>query len=323
MHASNPRRNHHEKAEGNIVTVVRIRPFSSNEKRLQRENIVSSLSNISLALLDPEFFLSSKKIQGLEQKEFERKFNFDQVCGEEADQAQLYDVIGKTALQKCLDGLNCTVMAYGQTGSGKSFTMLGNDLTLMESLERGIIPRLCMDLIDIIGGKYSEEEEVISSMKVISTINKKVSIKLNVSFYEIFNERVRDLLSDNPFDQSTCRVREHPDDGAYVEGVTAVKIESYEQIMSLLHTGNTVRSSAATLMNSNSSRSHAIFTVNIMQEVSPDEASPGPLTPKVLQSKLSLVDLAGSERAKQTGATGERLKEAVVSLVNSTVNNLN
>lgn len=153
--------------------------------------------------------------------------------------------------------------------------------------EEGIIPKICRNLFEKIS---SSDPETMFSVEV--------------SYFEIYCERVRDLL--NPQSQNTSlRVREHPLLGPYVEDLSKLAVTSYEDIHQLMDEGNKSRTVAATNMNETSSRSHAVFTIIFTQKRS--DTLTGLDTEKV--SKISLVDLAGSERADSTGAQGTRLKE--------------
>ncbi|KAK7063154.1 Kinesin-like protein kif13b [Halocaridina rubra] len=153
---------------------------------------------------------------------------------------------------------------------------------------KGIIPRLCDTLFD----------------RIATNEGCSTSYKVEVSYMEIYNEKVHDLL-DPKGSRQTLKVREHNILGPYVDGLSQLAVSSYEEIEQLIEEGNKARTVAATNMNSESSRSHAVFTVVLTQTIT-DFAS-GVSGEKV--SKMSLVDLAGSERAVKTGAVGERLKE--------------
>lgn len=131
----------------------------------------------------------------------------------------------------------------------------------------------------------------------------KLGCTVEVSYLEIYNERVRDLL--NPSNKGNLKVREHPSTGPYVEDLAKLVVRSFEEIENLMDEGNKARTVAATSMNETSSRSHAVFTLTLTQKRHDAETSMD--TEKV--SRISLVDLAGSERATSTGATGARLKE--------------
>ncbi|XP_050727701.1 kinesin-like protein KIF13A isoform X3 [Eriocheir sinensis] len=155
--------------------------------------------------------------------------------------------------------------------------------------QKGLIPRLCDTLFERIAA---------------NTTPHACSHKVEVSYMEIYNEKVHDLL-DPKGSRQTLKVREHNILGPYVDGLSLLAVSSYEEIEQLIEEGNKARTVAATNMNSESSRSHAVFTVILTQTVT-DVAS-GVSGEKV--SKMSLVDLAGSERAVKTGAVGDRLKE--------------
>ncbi|XP_047923687.1 kinesin-like protein KIF1B isoform X7 [Anser cygnoides] len=186
-------------------------------------------------------------------------------------------------LLHAFEGYNVCIFAYGQTGAGKSYTMMGKQ----EESQAGIIPQLCEELFEKINDNSNEE----------------MSYSVEVSYMEIYCERVRDLL--NPKNKGNLRVREHPLLGPYVEDLSKLAVTSYTDIADLMDAGNKARTVAATNMNETSSRSHAVFTIVFTQKK--HDAETDLSTEKV--SKISLVDLAGSERADSTGAKGTRLKE--------------
>uniref|UniRef100_A0A8B9LKS8 Kinesin family member 13Ba n=1 Tax=Astyanax mexicanus TaxID=7994 RepID=A0A8B9LKS8_ASTMX len=199
-----------------------------------------------------------------------------------AGQDVVFQCLGESLLHNAFQGYNACIFAYGQTGSGKSYTMMG-------SVDQpGLIPRLCSSLFERTVQQQREEE----------------SFTVEVSYMEIYNEKVRDLL-DPKGSRAALRVREHKVLGPYVDGLSRLAVASYKDIESLMSEGNKSRTVAATNMNEESSRSHAVFNI-ILTHTLKDMQS-GTSGEKV--SKLSLVDLAGSERAAKTGAAGERLKE--------------
>ncbi|XP_077772869.1 kinesin-like protein KIF1C isoform X2 [Podarcis muralis] len=200
-----------------------------------------------------------------------------------ASQRQVYKDIGEEMLLHSFEGYNVCIFAYGQTGGGKSYTMMGKQ----EKDQQGIIPQLCEDLF----------------ARVNENKCPNLSYSVEVSYMEIYCERVRDLL--NPKSRGNLRVREHPIMGPYVEDLSKLAVTSYEDIADLMDCGNKARTVAATNMNETSSRSHAVFTIVFTQRRH-DELTDLD-TEKV--SKISLVDLAGSERADSSGAKGTRLKE--------------
>ncbi|RLW04425.1 hypothetical protein DV515_00005855 [Chloebia gouldiae] len=199
-----------------------------------------------------------------------------------AGQEVVFKCLGEGILEKAFQGYNACIFAYGQTGSGKSFSMMGN------AEQMGLIPRLCCALFQ----RISVEE------------NESHSFKVEVSYMEIYNEKVRDLLDPKGSRQS-LKVREHKVLGPYVDGLSQLAVTNFEDIESLMSEGNKSRTVAATNMNEESSRSHAVFNITVTQTLY--DLHSGNSGEKV--SKISLVDLAGSERVSKTGAAGERLKE--------------
>ncbi|KAF3424428.1 hypothetical protein E2986_04046 [Frieseomelitta varia] len=199
-----------------------------------------------------------------------------------ASQDVVFDALGRDILDNAFQGYNACIFAYGQTGSGKSYTMMGS------GENKGIIPRLCDNLFDMIAKQQSSE----------------LTYKVEVSYMEIYNEKVHDLLDPKPNKQS-LKVREHNVLGPYVDGLSQLAVTSFQDIDNLMAEGNKSRTVAATNMNSESSRSHAVFSVILTQTLT--DSKSGVSGEKV--SRMSLVDLAGSERAVKTGAVGDRLKE--------------
>ncbi|NXX79912.1 KI13A protein, partial [Urocolius indicus] len=197
-------------------------------------------------------------------------------------QEVVFRCLGEGILEKAFQGYNACIFAYGQTGSGKSFSMMGNAKQL------GLIPRLCCALFQ----RISVEE------------NESHTFKVKVSYMEIYNEKVRDLLNPKGSRQS-LKVREHQVLGPYVDGLSQLAVTNFEDIESLMSEGNKSRTVAATNMNEESSRSHAVFNIILTQTLY--DLQSGNSGEKV--SKVSLVDLAGSERVSKIGGAGERLKE--------------
>ncbi|XP_076464359.1 kinesin-like protein KIF16B isoform X2 [Babylonia areolata] len=196
-------------------------------------------------------------------------------------QEQVFKALGLDVVSAAFEGYNVCVFAYGQTGSGKTYTMMGSEGN------PGLIPRFC--------------EELFARMDDPSA-----TYRTQVSYLEIYNEKVRDLLkysSSNVKPSHKLRIREHPKEGPYVQDLSHHTVVSYDGIAQLMSKGNANRTTAATLMNDVSSRSHAIFTITFTQAKFEDGL------PSERQSKIHLVDLAGSERADASGATGQRLKE--------------
>lgn len=199
-----------------------------------------------------------------------------------AGQENVFNDLGIPLLDNAFQGYNNCIFAYGQTGSGKSYSMMGY------GEEIGVIPRICKDMFERI-------ERI--------TVDPNLKYTVEVSYLEIYNERVRDLL--NPASRGNLRVREHPSTGPYVEDLAKLAVQSFAEIENLMDEGNKARTVAATNMNETSSRSHAVFTLTLTQKRHDTETN----MDSERVAKISLVDLAGSERATSTGATGARLKE--------------
>lgn len=199
-----------------------------------------------------------------------------------AGQENLFADLGNPLLDNAFQGYNNCIFAYGQTGSGKSYSMMGY------GEEAGVIPRICREMFDRIVNMQQDPH---------------LKCTVEVSYLEIYNERVRDLL--NPSTKGNLRVREHPSTGPYVEDLAKLVVQSFPEIENLMDEGNKARTVAATNMNETSSRSHAVFTLTLTQKRHDVDTNMD--TEKV--AKISLVDLAGSERQSATGATGSRLKE--------------
>ncbi|XP_064536098.1 kinesin-like protein unc-104 [Drosophila montana] len=264
-----------------VKVAVRVRPFNSREIARESKCIIE-MNGATTAITNPKVPPNTS--------ESIKRFNFDYSYwshdprdSDFSTQSMVYKDIGEEMLQHSFDGYNVCIFAYGQTGAGKSYTMMGRQ----EEQQEGIIPMICKDLF----GRIQETE----------TDELKYSVE--VSYMEIYCERVRDLL--NPKNKGNLRVREHPLLGPYVEDLSKLAVTDYQDIHDLIDEGNKARTVAATNMNETSSRSHAVFTIFFTQRR--HDTMTDLFTEKV--SKISLVDLAGSERADSTGAKGTRLKE--------------
>ncbi|XP_020566736.1 kinesin-like protein KIF1A isoform X3 [Oryzias latipes] len=266
-------------AGASVKVAVRVRPFNSREIGKESKCIIQMSGNTT-TILNPK--------QPKENKSFNFDFSYWSHTTPEdlnyASQMQVYKDIGEEMLLHAFEGYNVCIFAYGQTGAGKSYTMMGRQ----EKDQEGIIPLMCEDLFTKINDSNNDNN---------------MSYSVEVSYMEIYCERVRDLL--NPKNKGNLRVREHPLLGPYVEDLSKLAVTSYNDIQDLMDSGNKARTVAATNMNETSSRSHAVFNIIFTQkkyDMETDNTSE-----KV--SKISLVDLAGSERADSTGAKGTRLKE--------------
>ncbi|CEP65061.1 kinesin family protein LALA0_S20e00188g [Lachancea lanzarotensis] len=218
-------------------------------------------------------------------KDEHKRFVFDHCAtysdDVETDQEQFYSLLAREYLLHALDGYNTCIFAYGQTGSGKSHTMSGT------TLNPGIVPRMCQELFEVRNLYELSDDQV----------HPQFSIKC--SYFEIYNESVRDLLGG-----CRCKVRERADKTTFVEGLKEFDVFEVDQILAYLNQGNSRRVVGATHVNEQSSRSHAIFTIQIEQR----ETTPlGHILER--KSSIKLIDLAGSERANASKTTGEHLKE--------------
>lgn len=200
-----------------------------------------------------------------------------------AHQEDVYNCLGEEFLDHNFEGYHTCIFAYGQTGSGKSYTMMGTPE------QPGLIPRTCEDLFQRIETSPSPD----------------ISYNVRVSYFEVYNEHVRDLLVPRSDPPHYLRIRESPSEGPYVKDLTEVTARNYAELMKFMRKGDVSRTTASTKMNDTSSRSHAVFTITLKQihhDLSTDETTER-------TARIRLVDLAGSERAKSTEATGQRLRE--------------
>uniref|UniRef100_A0A8C3R198 Kinesin family member 13B n=1 Tax=Cyanoderma ruficeps TaxID=181631 RepID=A0A8C3R198_9PASS len=270
--------------DSKVKVAVRVRPMNRRELDLHTKCVVDVDAN--KVILHPVNTNLSKGDARTHPKVFAYDHCFwsmdESVKEKYAGQDVVFKCLGENILQNAFEGYNACIFAYGQTGSGKSYTMMGT------ADQPGLIPRLCSGLFE-----RAQKEE-----------NEEQSFKVEVSYMEIYNEKVRDLLDPKGSRQS-LKVREHSVYGPYVDGLSKLAVASYKDIESLMSEGNKSRTVAATNMNEESSRSHAVFKIILTHTLY--DVQSGTSGEKV--GKLSLVDLAGSERATKTGAAGDRLKE--------------
>ncbi|XP_033105964.1 kinesin-II 85 kDa subunit-like [Anneissia japonica] len=225
-----------------------------------------------------------------------KTFTFDTVFAPASKQVDVYNQTARRIVNAVLEGYNGTIFAYGQTGTGKTFTMEG---VRSQPELRGIIPNSFAHIF----GHIAKAEE-------------KTRFLVRVSYLEIYNEEIRDLLSKNQ--SQKLEVKERPDVGVYVKDLSAFVVNNADDMDRINTIGNKNRSVGATNMNEQSSRSHAIFTITVERS---DEGLDKEQHVRV--GKLNLVDLAGSERQTKTGASGQRLVEATkINLSLSTLGNV-
>ncbi|XP_058526069.1 kinesin-like protein KIF13B isoform X3 [Ochotona princeps] len=270
--------------DSKVKVAVRIRPMNRREIDLHTKCVVDVDANkVILSAVNTNLSKGDARAQPKVFAYDHCFWSMDESVREKyAGQDDVFKCLGENILQNAFDGYNACIFAYGQTGSGKSYTMMGT------ADQPGLIPRLCSSLFE-----RTQKEE-----------NEEQSFKVEVSYMEIYNEKVRDLL-DPKGSRQTLKVREHSVLGPYVDGLSKLAVTSYKDIESLMSEGNKSRTVAATNMNEESSRSHAVFKITLTHTLY--DVKSGTSGEKV--GKLSLVDLAGSERATKTGAAGDRLKE--------------
>ena len=254
--------------------VFRVRPLNSKEKQDGRQ--IATIAHEKQGLIE----IINPSPEG--RAEASKTFAFDAVFSENSSQRHIYDVCAAPVVDKVLEGYNGTIFAYGQTGAGKTHTMEG----VSEPSElKGIIPNTFEHIFDYIALNGTKEKYLVRA-----------------SYFEIYNEEIRDLLSSTP--QNSLELKESSDTGVYVKDLTSTIVKTVEEIDKVLQKGKKNRSVGATLMNAGSSRSHSVFTIVVECCSTSDQGE------HIRVGKLNLVDLAGSERQSKTGATGTRLKEA-------------
>ena len=274
----------------NVKVVVRVRPLNSVEtkegfKMITKVNTIDGTIKVEMPKKDMSTPDTPAKI-----------FTFDTVFAPEVKQVDVYNRVARPIVSNVLEGYNGTIFAYGQTGTGKTFTMEG-DRAVPEL--KGIIPNSFAHIFGHISKSGDDKNFLV-----------------RVSYLEIYNEEVRDLLGKDQ--QARLEVKERPDVGVYVKDLSTTVVKNADDMDAIMTKGNSNRSVGATNMNAHSSRSHAIFTTTIeCAEKGADKQT------MFRVGKLHLVDLAGSERQAKTGASGQRLKEATkINLSLSTLGNV-
>ncbi|NXN40585.1 KI18A protein, partial [Rhinoptilus africanus] len=266
-----------------VKVVVRVRPESQKEKDGNFSKVVHVVDQ-HILVFDPKeeevSFFQGKRLTNRDinkRKNKDLKFVFDAVFAESSSQLEVFEHTTKSVIDGFLNGYNCTVLAYGATGAGKTHTMLGSPedpgvmyLTMMALYN-------CMDQI--------KEDKICN---------------IAVSYLEIYNEQIRDLLVNS----GPLAVREDTQKGVVVQGLSLHQPKSADEILQMLDYGNKNRTQHPTDVNASSSRSHAVFQIYLRQQ---DKTAS--INQNVRIAKMSLIDLAGSERASATNAKGARFRE--------------
>ncbi|XP_044041473.1 kinesin-like protein KIF21A isoform X2 [Siniperca chuatsi] len=288
--------------ESSVRVALRIRP------QLAKEKIEGCHICTYVMPGEPQVFLGKDKA-----------FTYDHVFDMDSQQEAIYTHCTEKLIEGCFEGYNATIFAYGQTGSGKTYTMgTGFDVNIGED-ELGIIPRAVNHLFR---GIEERRQAATEQGRPVP------EFKINAQFLELYNEDVLDLF-DSTRDiearkqRSNIKIHEDANGGIYTVGVTTRTVTSAAEMMQCLKLGALCRTTASTQMNTQSSRSHAIFTIHLCQvrACSPDNddnttdnrlANDSQINEfETLTAKFHFVDLAGSERLKRTGATGDRAKEGI------------
>ncbi|RKF60149.1 putative kinesin family protein [Erysiphe neolycopersici] len=263
-----------------------------------------------------------------------RLFTFDRVFDENINQAGIWEYL-EESINVFVQGYNVSMLAYGQSGAGKSYTMGTSGLAEQCNTEAmGVIPRAAAALFEKLEGtkpnirhsmpslrtpaKYSSPSATCSSPR-----NPTKYWTLKASYVEIYNEQLRDLLvpeTTPSYERQNVIIREDVKGQIILSGLHQIEINSVEDMMSALNYGSMIRQTDSTAINAKSSRSHAVFSLNLVQHkngcpdsFAKDKYFSAPLESDTItvDSKFHFVDLAGSERLKNTGAQGERAKEGI------------
>ncbi|KAK1174680.1 kinesin-like protein KIF27 isoform X1 [Acipenser oxyrinchus oxyrinchus] len=262
-----------------VKVAVRIRPLLPKEILHNQQVCVRVVPNTQQVIMGKD-----------------RAFTFDFVFGQKSLQNELYVTCIKPLVLSLIEGYNVTVFAYGQTGSGKTYTIGGGHVVSSSDEEKGIIPRAIQEIFHCISENHNRDFTV------------------KVSYIEVYKEELRDLLElETSF--KDMHIREDEKGNTVIVGAKESLVETADEVISLLESGNAARHTGTTQMNKHSSRSHTIFTITVGQKGPKSEADQlhdGPCDSfQLISSKFHFVDLAGSERAAKTGNTGERFKESI------------
>ncbi|XP_065763433.1 centromere-associated protein E isoform X2 [Muntiacus reevesi] len=251
--------------EGAVAVCVRVRPLNNREEASEK---------------DPQVYWKTDN-NTVYQVDGSKSFNFDRVFHSNETTKNVYEEIAVPIIDSAIQGYNGTIFAYGQTASGKTYTMMGSQEYL------GVIPRAIHDIFQKIK-KFPDREFL-----------------LRVSYMEIYNETITDLLCDTQ-KMKPLIIREDFNRNVYVSDLTEEVVYTSEMALKWITKGEKNRHYGITKMNQRSSRSHTIFRMILESR---EKGEPSNFEGSVKVSHLNLVDLAGSERAAQTGAEGLRLKE--------------
>ncbi|XP_042749275.1 kinesin-like protein KIF18B [Lagopus leucura] len=266
--------------DGAVAVMVRVRPAVPSERDGAARPVLHVVDQ-HILVFDPEEPGgppgTALPARGPKHRGKDLKFVFDRVFGEGATQEEVFQHTTREVLDGVLNGYNCSVFAYGATGAGKTYTMLGSEQS------PGIMYLTMAELYRRIEARRDEK-----------------SCEVLVSYQEVYNEQIHDLLEP----KGPLAIREDPEKGVVVQGLSFHQPKSAEQLLEMLANGNKNRTQHPTDANATSSRSHAVFQIYVKQQ----DRVVG-LAQDLRVAKMSLIDLAGSERASVTNTKGERLRE--------------
>lgn len=331
-----------------VKVAIRVRPFTVAEVQSGARRIISFNGN-KLVIVNPNAFDAdpdtiAAAAAAVHCKEWAQVFKFnhclwsydpDDAEDEYVNQEGVYRTIGSEIVENALNGISASCFSYGHTSTGKTYAMFGtidpgllstnpsnsSFITSASSLSEncGIIPRVFSDIIEGLKRKDDSCKDT----------------KITMSFVEIYNEKIRDLLALNKgSSDQELRVREHPVIGPYVEGLTKVPIESAQQAIQLIYAAHSKRETASTTYNHQSSRSHAVVTLELtpvdfdpqaFRSYSPTKSrsSLGSSSKEKFKDfessivRVQMVDLAGSEKDSISGFKGRREDEELETLSTS------
>ncbi|KAM7346418.1 no distributive disjunction isoform 1-T3 [Cochliomyia hominivorax] len=262
-------------SDNNAVKIaVRERPAKEHLKNSSESSIITYHSNGNNIIVN------------------ESVFTFDHVLGPKVTQKQIFDSLIKPLVVNLKLGFNCTALAYGQTGTGKSYTM-GLNSKSFDGEDVGVIPRCLNEIFSTtdVNTKSKENNENGSSLSQ--------KMEISASFIEIYNEKVYDLLSENINEPIIAK-------GYKFTGGTRKPLNNLNDCKAILMQGNKNRHVRPTKMNTQSSRSHAIFTIHVRSKKKNDNNEES-----IISSCMNIVDLAGSEGVRRTGHQGVAMSEGV------------
>eukprot|EP01028_Stygiella_incarcerata_P006271 TRINITY_DN256_c0_g2_i1.p1 TRINITY_DN256_c0_g2~~TRINITY_DN256_c0_g2_i1.p1 ORF type:complete len:1114 (-),score=364.20 TRINITY_DN256_c0_g2_i1:2222-5563(-) len=278
-----------DQGSSNFTVTIRIRPENEREKESMSSRNILHVLGKNVLIFDPAQGAygqiespSRTTTQFMQRRAKDQKYAFDRVFGETTTQLEVYEATTKKLIPSVLSGYNATVFAYGPTGAGKTYTMMGCD----ES-GPGVMALTMIDL-------FTEIEKCKSEKQV----------KVSMSYLEVYNEHIFDLLSAPSGKKQTLELREDSEKGVIVAGLTQHYPKDADEVILLLREGNERRTQAGTYANAVSSRSHAVLQIIVEQT---DRTAD--IQTNLNYAKLSLIDLAGSERAAMTANRGMRFTE--------------